>query len=93
MELAAPEIADNVSGRKTFGTAVESVGKQTVRKLLGGGSMKRTTSENIPKNLQNKPVDREEIFSQTFLIDHFEQFSVPTFCGSFRKSLKESPSS
>ena len=50
-------------------------------------------AESFQKNLQNKSVGREETFLQTFLINHFEFFSVPTFCGSFWKSWREGPNS
>ena len=79
LEFAVPEIAENVIGRKNFQTAAKSVGRQTLRKLLGSGSGKkkgaigvRQASRFIPTNLQNKPVGREESFLQTFLINHVE---------------------
>ena len=40
---------------------------------------------------QNKPVGRRETVSKTFLVYHVELFSVPTLCGSFWKSWRESP--
>ena len=40
--FAAREIADVVSGRKYFTTAVKSVGQQTLKKQLGSGSRKAT---------------------------------------------------
>ena len=48
LEFAEPEIAEVVSGRKTFKTAAKSVGRQTMRKLLGNGSKRRTASTVIP---------------------------------------------
>ena len=42
LEIAMPEIAEVVSGRKNFKTAAKSVGKQTLEKQLGEGSRKRT---------------------------------------------------
>ena len=41
LEVAVPEIAEVVSGRKNFKTAAKSVGRQTLRKQLGSGSRKR----------------------------------------------------
>ena len=38
LEFAVPEIAEVVSGRKSFKTAAKSVGRQTLRKQLGEGS-------------------------------------------------------
>ena len=85
--LEFAENAEVVSGRKKFKTAAKSVGRQTLKKQMGEGSRKRTGSRIIPKSLLNIPVGREEIFLQTFLVDHVkQQFSVPTFCGSVWKS-------
>ena len=39
LEFAVPEIAEVVSGRKKFKTAPKSVGKQTLKKQLGNGSI------------------------------------------------------
>ena len=50
-------------------------------------------AESFQQNLQNKSVGRGETFLQNFLINHVELFSLPTFCGSFWKSWRESPSS
>ena len=47
---------------------------------------KGVRAESFQQNLQNKSVGRGETFSQLFLINHVEYFSVPTFCGSFWKS-------
>ena len=41
LEFAVPEIAEVVSGRKSFQTAAKSVGRQTLRKQLGSGSRKK----------------------------------------------------
>ena len=89
LELAAPEIEEVVSGTKTFQTAAESVGRRTLRKNLGGGSRKNTASRVIPANLRKKPVGCEESFSQTFLINHVEQFSVTNFWRQFLEISKE----
>ena len=43
LEMAAPDIAEVVTGRKTFKTAAKSVARQTLRKQLGGGSRKTAT--------------------------------------------------
>ena len=43
LEFAVPEVADIVSGQK-FKTAAKSVGRQTLRKQLGGGKQKRSIS-------------------------------------------------
>ena len=60
LEFAVPEVADVVSGRKNFKTAAKSVGRQTLRKQLGGGSQKRS----IPvKSLKRSSRSREDIFT------------------------------
>ena len=41
LEVAAPEIGEVISGKKSFKTAANSVGKQTLRKQLGYGSKQR----------------------------------------------------
>ena len=60
LEFAVPEVADVVSGRKTFKTAAKSVGRQTLRKQLGGGKQKRS----IPvKSLKRGSRSRKDIFT------------------------------
>ena len=54
LEFAVPELAEVVSGRKSFKTAAKSVGRQTLRKQLGSGSRKRTASKAIPTKSVNK---------------------------------------
>ena len=41
LEFAVPEIAEVISGRKSFKSAAKSVGKQTLKKQLGQGNRKR----------------------------------------------------
>ena len=48
LEVAAPEIAEVVSGRKNFKTAAISVGRQTLSKQMGSGSKKRTAGRIVP---------------------------------------------
>ena len=93
LEFAAPEIAEVVSGRKKFKPAARSMGRQTLRKKLRSGSKKRTANNINPTNTGKRPVSREESFLQTFLKNHFEIFSVPTFCGRFWKTWRENHSS
>ena len=60
LEFAVPEVADVVSGKKKFKTAAKSVGRQTLRKQLGGGKQKRS----IPaKNLKRSSRSRRDIFT------------------------------
>ena len=75
LEIAAPEIADEVSGRRSFNTAAKCVGRHTQRKQLGSGSRKRSASRVIPGGC-------EKTFLQTFLNNHVGQSSMPTFCSS-----------
>ena len=86
LEFAAPEIAEVVIGRKNFTTAAKCVARQTLRKQSGSGSRKKTASRLIPTKSAKKPFCRQETFLQTFVINHGEHFTVPTFCGNFRKS-------
>ena len=58
LEFAVPEVVDVVSGKKSFKTAAKSVGRQTLRKQLGGGKQKRS----IPvKNLKRSSRSRRDI--------------------------------
>ena len=66
LEFAVPEIADVVSGRRSFKTAANSVGRQTLRKQLGegshrrtGGSRTRTASRVIPTK-STKQISRSQ---------------------------------
>ena len=46
LEIAVPEVADVVSGKRNFQTAAKSVGRQTLRKQSGGGRQKRSLGVN-----------------------------------------------
>ena len=60
LEFAVPEVADVVSGQKNFKTAAKSVGRQTLRRELGGGKQKRS----IPvKSLKRSSWSRKDIFT------------------------------
>ena len=60
LEFAVPEVADVVSGRKDFKTFARSVGRQTLRKQLGGAKQKRS----IPvKNLKRSSPSRRDILT------------------------------
>ena len=60
LEFAVPEVADVVSGKKDFKTAAKNVGRQTLRKQLGGGKQKRS----IPvKSLKRSSRSRRDIFT------------------------------
>ena len=59
LEFAVPEVADIVSGKKNVKTAAKSVGRQTLRKQLGGGKQKRS----IPvKSLKRSSWSRKDVF-------------------------------
>ena len=47
LQFAVPEVADVVSAKKNFNIAAESVGRQTLRKQLGGGRQKRAFQSKI----------------------------------------------
>ena len=56
LEFAAPEIGEVISSRKSFKSAANSVGKQTLKKQLGQGSRKRKGAvggrELVERNLR-----------------------------------------
>ena len=94
LEFAAPEIGEVISGRKSFKSAAKSVGKQTLKKQLGGGSRRGGSKQKriIPTKSTKQSSRSRRDFLQTFLVEHAkQQFSVPTFCGSVWKSWRESP--
>ena len=74
LEFAVPEIEEVFSGRKTFKTVAESVGRQTLRKHLGSGSRKRKgaigvqqASRVLPaKSAQQISRWRRDIFTNIF---------------------------
>ena len=60
LEFAVPEVADVVSGKKNFKFVARSVGRQTLRKQLGGGKQKRS----IPvKSLKRSSWSGKDIFT------------------------------
>ena len=90
-EFAVPEVANVVSGKKNFKSAAKSVGRQTLRKQLRGGSQQR---RSIPTKNLIRTVDDTEIF---LLVSENRnggsiQLSLQTFCCSFWKSFWERPS-
>ena len=64
LEFAVPEIADVVSGKKNIKSAAKNVGRQTLKKQLGGGARKRSASRFIPpKSTKRSSRSRKDIFS------------------------------
>ena len=60
LDFAVPELAGVVSGKENFKTAAKNVGRQTLRKQLGGGKQKRS----IPiKSLKRNSRSRKDIFT------------------------------
>ena len=60
LEFAVSEVVEVVSGKKNFKTAAKNVGRQTLRKQLGGGKQKRS----IPvKSLKQGSRSRKDIFT------------------------------
>ena len=57
-EFAVPEVAD-VSGKRNFKTAAKIVGRQTLRKILGGGRQKK----NIPVKIWSEAFGHAETIS------------------------------
>ena len=80
LEFAVPEIADVVSGRKKFKTAVKSVGRQTLRKQLGSGSRKRTANRVIPtKSAKQISRSRRDFFYKHFSLIMSSNFRYQLF--------------
>ena len=64
LDFAVPEIAEIVSGRKSFRTAAKSVGSKTLREQLCSGSRKRSASRAIPtKTAKQNSLSRRDIFT------------------------------
>ena len=68
LELAVPEIAEVVTGRKKFKTAGKSVGKQTLKKPLGEGSRRLKGGSKQRRFFQTKSTEqssrsRRDIFT------------------------------
>ena len=62
--FAVPEIADVVSGKQNFKAAAKNVGRQTLKKQLGGGSRKRSASKVIQsKSKKRNSRSRRDIFT------------------------------
>ena len=79
-ELAAPEIAVVVSGRKSFRRIVKSVGTQTLRKQMGSGNRKRSASRVIPtKSAKQTSRSREDIYYKHFSIFMSSSFLYQPF--------------
>ena len=93
LEFAVPEIADVAIGRESFNAAAKSGGRQTLRNQLGSSGREKTGSRVIPTKSGKQTSRWRKVFLHLFLINHVEQFSVPTFSGSFWKFWRESHSS
>ena len=61
LELAVPEVANEVSGKKNFKSAAKSEGRQTLRKQLGGGGKQKGSLP--PKSLKQNSGSRRDIFT------------------------------
>ena len=69
LEIAMPEVADIVSDRKNFKTAADNMGRQTLRRQLGSGSRKKTTSRIIPtKSVRQSSRSRTDNFTNFWII-------------------------
>ena len=62
LEYAVPEMAEVISGKKNIKSVAASVGKQTLRKQLGGGS-KRTRRFIPTKSTNINTRSRRDIFT------------------------------
>ena len=64
LEFAVPEIAEVVSDRKIIKKAAKNVGRHTLRKQLGSGSRKRSSSRVIrAKSAKQISRSRRDIFT------------------------------
>ena len=61
LEFAVPEVAEIVSEKNNFKTAAKSVGRQTLRKQLGGGRQKRSSPL---KNLKRSSRSCRDLFTK-----------------------------
>ena len=84
-EFAAPEIREVINGKKIFQDGCKECGKANSEKDDWVAVVNR--GESFQQNLLSNPVDHEETFLQTLIVDHVKQhLSVPMFCGSVWKS-------
>ena len=71
LKLAVPEVADVVSGKENFKTAAKSVGRQTLRKKLGGGRQKRSSPvKNLKLSSRRSSRKHAETILLTLQIDN-----------------------
>ena len=65
LEFSVPENAEVVIGRKNIRTAAKSMGRQTLRKQLGGDSRKKSASRVIPtKSAKQISWSRRDLFTK-----------------------------
>ena len=60
LELAVPEVVD-VGGKKNFKTAAKNIGRQTMKKQVGGG--RKQKRRNPVRSLKRYSQSRREIFT------------------------------
>ena len=65
LDFAAPQIGEVFSGRKSFKSAAKSVGKKTLRKQLGEGSLRGSKQRRIipTKSTKQSSRSRRDIFT------------------------------
>ena len=68
LEIAVPEIAEVVSGRKIFKTAAKSVGRQTLRNSWVVVAGKGLRAESFQQNLQNQSVAKRHFYKHFSII-------------------------
>ena len=79
LEFAAPETGEVFGGRKSFKTAVKTVGKKTVKKQLGEGSRSKQRRIIPTKSTKQSSRSRRDIF--------FKHFSLSMSNNNFRYQL------
>ena len=80
LDFAVTEILEVISGRKNFKIAAKSVERQTLRKQLGSGSRKKTSSGVIPtKSAEKIQLVAERHIYQNFSIIMSSNFRYQPF--------------
>ena len=66
LEFVAPEIGEVFSGRKSFKSAVKTVGKKTLKKQLGEGNRSKQRRIIPTKSTNQSSRSRRDIFTTIF---------------------------
>ena len=83
LEVAVPEIADVVSGKKNQ-TAAKSVARHTLKNKWIVVAAKRLRTQSFQRSLRNKPVGHKKFFTN---ISHYSMQRI--FCTMFLRQFPE----